>query len=383
MVEKRFSRRRLLATAGATLSAAVAGCSLSAPEQEPDENDGDSPSANGFPNQFDPPSSGNEQLIADAEFTQVYRNLVDSVGGVRIESEDQRDSGGTGWVYEDNYLVTNEHVVRNTENPYVWFTDTGWREGSVVGRDVYSDLAVIEAESKPDGATGLPLVEQPHAVGTPVAAIGNPFDLTGSFTTGVISGRNRTIETPESPFSIADGVQTDAALNPGNSGGPLVTLDGRVVGVVNSGGGENVGFAISAAMVKNVVPSLIQDGEYEHSYMGVGLTGVTPRIIEANDLPVSWGVYIVTVNPDGPSADTIQGADGSSVVRGREIQTGGDVIIRMEDWTIQDRERLSAFLALETDPGDTIEVEVIRDGSRETVDLTLGERPEPNPGSRG
>ena len=371
MDESRLTRRQLLGAAGTTLAAALAGCSLNAPGQATAER------SNEFPDEFEPPSQDNEQPVAEAEFTQVYRDLVESVAAVRIEARDQPDSGGTAWVFEDDYLVTNEHVVRDTEQPYVWFTETGWREATLVGRDVYSDLAVIETQDKPDSATGLPLVDQPYAVGTPVAAIGNPFNLTSSFTTGVISGRNRTIDIPRSEFSIADGVQTDAALNPGNSGGPLVTLDGKVVGVVNSGGGDNVGFAISAAMVENVVPALIEEGEYDHTYMGVGLRDVNPRIIEANELPVSWGVYIARIVPGGPSDGVLQGGTGTETIRGREVTVGGDVVVRMDDWSIPNRERLSAFLALETEPGDTIEVEVVRDGRRQVVDLTLGSRPDP------
>jgi len=373
MDEPRLTRRRLLGAAGTALSAAVAGCSLNAPGQATAE-----PSTE-FPDEFEPPSQDGDQPVAEAEFTQVYRDLVESVAAVRVEATEEPDSGGTAWVFEDDYLVTNEHVVTNTESPYVWFTEIGWRQASVVGRDVYSDLAVIQVRNKPDEATALSMVEEPHAVGTPVAAIGNPFNFTSSFTTGVISGRNRNIEIPQSDFSIADGVQTDAALNPGNSGGPLVTLDGAVEGVVNSGGGDNVGFAISAAMVENVVPALIEDGQYQHSYMGVGLRDVTPRIIEANDLPISWGVYIAEVLSGGPSDGVLEGGSGRQEIRGRQVTVGGDIIVRMGDWTIPNRERLSAFLALETEPGDTIEVEVVRDGAREVVDLTLGDRPDPQP----
>jgi len=371
MEDTRLTRRRLLAAAGVSVSAAIAGCSLGAPGSASADRSYD------FPDEFDPPSQDGDQPVAEAEFTEVYRNLVDSVAAVRVEPGDQPDSGGTAWVYEDDYLVTNEHVVRTSDEPYVWFNETGWRRADVVGRDVYSDLAVIEVREKPDSASGMSLVDQPHGVGTRVAAIGNPFNLTSSFTTGVISGRNRTIDIPGTQFSIADGVQTDAALNPGNSGGPLVTLDGDVVGVINAGRGDNIGFAISAAMVDNVVPALISEGEYDHSYMGVGLLGVNPRLIEVNDLPVSWGVYIASVRPGSPSDGVLEGRTGTEVLRGREVPVGGDVIVRMDDWTIQDNERLSAFLALETDPGDTIEIEVVRDGQREVVDLTLGSRPDP------
>lgn len=377
MDEKRFSRRRLLAAAGTGLSVAVAGCSLSAPEKQPLAEDSNS-SPNGFPDEFDPPAQDDDLPQAESEFTEVYRAFSGSVAAVRIESATQRDSSGTAWVYEDNYLVTNAHVVRGTDQPFLWFSDMGWREGSVVGRDTYSDLAVVEVTEKPEGAPGLPVADDPKAVGTRVAAIGNPFDLTGSFSTGVISGRNRTIPIPESNFSIADGVQTDAALNPGNSGGPLVTLDGEVVGVVNAGGGDNVGFAISAAMVENVVPNLIETGSYEHSYMGVRLGNVNPRIIEANDLPVSWGVYISEVIQGEPADGVLQGTDSTQVVRGAETPVGGDVIVRMGDWQIPNRERLSAYLALETEPGSTFEIEFVREGSRKVADFTVGERPIPD-----
>jgi len=376
MEKPRFSRRQVLAAAGTSLSAALAGCSLDAPESQATSEEGNA-TAGEFPDEFDPPAQRADRPPAEGEFARVYQEFTDSVAAVRIESTTRRDSSGTAWVYRDDHVVTNEHVVRGTDTLFIWFNETGWREASVVGRDPYSDLAVVKVSDPPERATALPVADSPKAVGTRVAAIGNPFDLTGSFTTGVISGQNRTIPIPQSGFSIADGIQTDAALNPGNSGGPLVTLDGEVVGVVNSGGGDNVGFAISAAMVENVVPSLIETGEYRHSYMGVRLGNVSPRIIEANNLPVSWGVYISGVRPTGPSDGVLGGTDSRVLVRGTETPVGGDVIVRMGDWQIPNRERLSAYLALETQPGTTFEVEFIRDGSRETADLTVGERPPP------
>lgn len=368
MSDPSSSRRAFLSLAGLGVTSAIAGCSLSPPSSGRARHEPDSPeetsTAPGTPPQ-------QEDIPADSELSELYQETIDSVAAVRIEEEAVGVAGGTSWVYDEEYLVTNEHVVRPGDDPHLWFTDIGWREANVVGTDVYSDLAVLEVPNKPDDATSLPLVEQPRPVGTQIAAIGNPFELSGSFTTGVISGRNRTIQIPGTRFSIADGIQTDTALNPGNSGGPLITLDGRVVGVVNAGQreSENIGFAISAAMVRNVVPELIDRGEYEHSYLGVGLFDVTPAIIAANDLgEVRWGVYIAETQPDGP-------ADG--LLRGEQPPSGGDVIVRMDDWPIQNRERLSAFLALETEPGDTVEIEVVRDGSREVVDVTIGMRPDP------
>jgi serine protease Do len=372
-----LSRRRMLAGTATALSAAIAGCALGTPQTKQD-----SPAESGnFPDEFDGPGTNPDQPDANSGLTALYQDVVGSVAAVRIEAE-EGTSGGTAWVYDDadgNHLVTNEHVVRDIENPFVWFGDSGWREGEIVGTDFDSDLAVVEVvDGMPEEATGLPLVEEPAPVGTEVAVLGNPFNLTGSFTTGVISGRNRNIDTAGRQFSIADGVQTDAALNPGNSGGPLVTHDREVAGVVSAGQGDNVGFAISARMTRRVVPELIDDGEFEHSRMGVLITDVTPEIIEANDLSVTWGVYVAGTQDGLPADDVLQGSTGETTVRGRPVETGGDVIKQLAndgvEWSIPTTERLSAFLALHTKPGDTIDVTIERDGEEQTVELTLTSR---------
>jgi S1-C subfamily serine protease len=154
-------------------------------------------------------------------------------------------------------------------------------------------------------------------------------------------------------------------------------MDGQVVGVINSGGGDNIGFAISAAMVERVIPALIERGDYEHSYMGIGLSDVTPPLVEGNDLPVARGVYVGQVRSGSPSDGVLQGSTDETLVDGQRVPVGGDVIVGMDGVTIATRQDLSTFLALETSPGDTIDVEVLRDGRRQTVDLTLGSRPSP------
>jgi S1-C subfamily serine protease len=209
-----------------------------------------------------------------------------------------------------------------------------------------------------------------------VVAVGNPFGLSGSVSAGIVSGQNRTLPAANG-FSIPDAVQTDAAVNPGNSGGPLVDLDGDVVGVVNAGGGDNIGFAISAAVVKRVIPALIQRGNYAHSYMGVELTSVTPPLVEANDLSTPWGVYIDSALPDAPADGVLEGSTGTRFVDGQRVPVGGDVVLRMDGTAIPTQQALSSFLALETSPQDTVDVEVVRDGRRQTVQLTLGRRPKP------
>lgn len=389
--EPRISRRRTLAGLATGLSAAIAGCALDSsesqeedPSQTPDDTQPET-NRDEFPEEFNQPGANpNQPAATDSGLTQLYEDIVDSVAAVRLESAEGA-GGGTAWVYdaEENYLVTNEHVVRNTDEPFVWFDNRGWRDADIVGTDVNSDLAVIEVlDGMPDEATELPLVENPVPVGTEVVAIGNPFNLTGSFTSGVISGRNRNIDTVGREFSIADGVQTDAALNPGNSGGPLVTHDAEVAGVVSAGQGDNVGFAISARMARRVVPELIRTGEYRHSRMGVLITDVTPGIIEANKLDTTWGVYVIGTQTGLPADGVLEGSPegAEETVRGRSVPVGGDVITALANdgvrWPIPTTERLSAFLSLYTKPGDTIDVEIVRDGEERTVELTLTSREE-------
>ena len=375
MSSDQWSRRRLLGAVGTGLAAGLAGCSLDAPADTGATTDGG-------PAQYDeytPPARGSddETPSTPSTYASVYRDVAPSVAAVRVQTE--RGTGsGTAWLYDRDFLVTNEHVVGDAGSVSVWFDGTGWQDAETLATDVYSDLAVVEAPNRPDDTDRLPLVASEPAVGTEVLAIGNPFGLSGSLSAGIVSGQNRTLPAANG-FSIPDAVQTDAAVNPGNSGGPLVNLDGELIGVVNAGGGDNIGFAISAAMVDRVIPELIRSGEYGHSYMGVNIAPVTPRVIEANDLSVDWGVYIDNVVAGGPAVDVLQGSTGDETiaVNGRRLGTGGDVVYRMDGTDIPTQEALSTFLALETSPGDTIDVELLRDGDRRTVELTLGARPDP------
>lgn len=369
-MDREVSRRRVLCALGAVAAGSLAGCSLEQPTQPP--------STTSNPDPRETPTADPGYTVdpeTDSAYAPLYRQTNDSVAAVRVDSF-TGGSQGTAWVYDNTYLVTNQHVVGDGGDVSVRFGDAGWRDASVVGTDAYSDLAVLDVANPPDEATPLPLVDSPPPVGSRVAAIGNPFGLAGSISSGIISGRGRTLPAPNG-FSIANAVQTDAALNPGNSGGPLVTLGGAVVGVVNSGGGDNIGFAISAAMVERVVPALISEGDYSHSYMGVGIEPVTPRLIRANDLPVQSGVYIDRVIAGGPAEGVLRATTGQQFVGGESVPVGGDVVVRMESTHIPDEQALSRFLGLETSPGDTIDVGVVRDGDRTSVDLMLGQRPPP------
>ncbi|WP_218927233.1 S1C family serine protease [Halosimplex rubrum] len=388
MEDSDSSRRRFLAVCGTALSAGIAGCSDSilggeTEDTTPVDPEPSTPSpdsgGDGSPGGSDGAAGDFEQFDAEqgSTYTDVYRSTVPSVAQIQVYTGGPTPSQGTGFVYSDGHVVTNQHVVEGAERIYLRFSDGGWLDATVEGTDVYSDLAVLSVEELPESAEPLALRESDPDVGTEVIAIGNPFGYSGSVSAGIVSGVNRTLPAPND-FSIPDAIQTDAPVNPGNSGGPLVTLDGTVAGVINSGGGDNIGFGISAPLVRRVVPALLEDGEFEHAYMGVRLRTVDPLHAEANDVDERVGVYIDLVREDGPADGVLRGSTGETTVAGQSgVGTGGDVVVSMDGTSIPTREALASFLALETSPGDTIDVTVLRDGEERTVELTLGSRPDP------
>ena len=360
-----LSRRRFLGALGVGI-AGVAGC------QSVDRVDDPADLAPGEAAGDAAPALG----LDDQVFADVYESVSPSVVSIRVHAKNGGGSQGSGFRINERHIVTNEHVVAGGDRFFVRFDETGWREGSVVGSDIYSDLAVIRIEDAPSGADPLEFAGEDPPVGARVIAIGNPFGLDGSVSAGVVSGVDRTLQGANN-FSIADAIQTDAAVNPGNSGGPLVDLDGSVLGVINSGGGDNVGFAISAALSKRVIPSLIRSGSYEHSYMGVTLRSVSPLVAEANDLEKATGVYIDQTIDGAPADGILRGSTGSTTVSGTQIGTGGDVVLALDGTRTPTRQALATYLALETSPGDTIDVRVVRDGTEIEKRLSLDERPKP------
>ena len=378
MDEKRVNRRGFLAAAGAGVLGAVAGCMAPQASQA-----GTQPS---FPDNLTESTTevDPDGRAEDSAYTDVYESIIDSVTFLRvfgIESPFTEETGqgqGSGFLYDDTHVVTNEHVVYGGEDVDVRYPTDEWANTEVVGTDFYSDLAVLEVDHVPDAAEPLALTEANPAVGQEVLAIGNPFGLEGTMTKGIVSGVDRSLEVgagPGQPRSFPNVVQFDAGVNPGNSGGPLVNLDGDVVGVVNAGGGENIGFAISAPLARRVVPALIDDGEYHHPFIGVVLETVDRVVAEENDLPEPGGVIVVDVGDDTPAGGVLQGSDDSVTRHGEPVPIGGDVIVELDGHPIPDRNALSAVLTLELRPGDTVPLELRRDGALTTVELTLGERP--------
>jgi len=314
------------------------------------------------------------QASGEQVFQELYDAVAPSVARVRAYLNGPIGEG-SAFFHDESHLVTNDHVLGRGETFRVQFADGEWAEVDVVGRDPYSDLAVLSVDDARE-AEPLTFREGVPKIGEEVLVVGSPLGFEGSASQGIVSGVNRTIPAPNN-FSIADAVQTDAALNPGNSGGPIVDLDGTVVAVATATRGENLGFGVSARLANRVVPALVETGEYNHSYMGVRVVGVTPLLAQANDLPEVRGVYVAETVPDEPADGVLEGSMETESVEGTQVPVGGDVIVRMGETEIRTQEDLSRFLALRTAPEDTIELGIVRDGAEETVELTLGSRPNP------
>lgn len=363
MSRETSSRRQFLKLGSIALTTGLAGCSsvLGANSANPTQSSSSTPT----PSQEDTP----EDQTAGSVYTQVYRETIPSVVLVKTDQ-----GQGTGFLYDDTHIVTNAHVVGNASTTELRFHDGTWSEGTVRGTDVHSDLAVISADTVPEPPEPLSFIQNSPVIGQKVVAIGNPYNLNGTVTSGIISGVDRLIPSPAG-YQIPDAIQTDAAVNPGNSGGPLMSLNGRVIGVVNSKRGDNIAFGISAALTQRVVPRLIETGDYEHAYMGVSLDNVTPTVASANDMADPRGLLVVQTVRGGP-ADGVLQPSAIEFINGMRVPVGGDVILAVEGNRMESFEDLASYLALQTRPGDTIQLTILRDGTEQTVELTLASRPE-------
>ncbi|MFC7226148.1 trypsin-like peptidase domain-containing protein [Salinirubellus salinus] len=314
-------------------------------------------------------------MSTEHPYERLYRETIPSVVSVYVTPDDRSQWGGSGsgFVYDETHLVTNEHVVGDADEVDLRFSEGDWRVGRVVGTDPYTDLAVLAVEGLPDYARPLPLADANPAPGVPVAALGNPMGLDGSISAGIVSGASRSMPTGNG-FTMPDTVQTDAPINPGNSGGPLVTTDGAVVGVNRAKTGDNIGFAVSAEVVRRVVPDLIAEGRVAHSYLRVRTLDVSPTVAEANGLGETGGVLVVEVSR-GPASGLLRGCRDTRRVRGRDVPVGGDVITAIDGAPVDSHEALMRHLLVETRPGESVTVDLVRNGRERTETVTLAERP--------
>ncbi|MFB6143683.1 MAG: S1C family serine protease [Candidatus Nanohaloarchaea archaeon] len=313
----------------------------------------------------------------ERDLTALFEQVDQSVVSVRTFGE--KESSASGFVYRsDGYIVTNQHVVEGASRVEVTLADGRVKNAEVVGTDVYSDLAVLKIDAK--NLDPLPLANSSQVeVGQRAVAIGNPFRLSGTMTYGIISQKDRLLQV-EGGFSIPNVLQTDAAINPGNSGGPLLNMQGEVVGVntaikSSTNTFSGVGFAVPSNKVKRVVPELIKDGDYEHSWIGVRGRDLTSDMIKAMEREVESGFMILSVVENSPADRAgLQGTRQTAIVDGREVPVGGDVIVAIDGRKVRGISDILNYLGEETEPGDRITLTVIRDGRRIKVPLTLSSR---------
>jgi len=319
------------------------------------------------------------ETVSSDFLSRLYQDVGSGVVSIYVLINDSGQNGqvaGSGFVFDESGdIVTNNHVVENASFVVVIFQDGTEEKAQIIGTDPYSDLAVLKVEQLPDGVTPLPLGDS-NAVTTGdwVVAIGNPFGLESSMSMGIVSAVGRTIPAGVTPFSIPMSIQTDAAINPGNSGGPLLNLEGQVIGVnaqIASGGAQTnagVGFSIPSEIVRRVVPTLVQVGAFQWSWLGIEGTSVDYFIAQANNLSVNRGAYIVHTVSGGP-------AEQAGLQGGVQPVTGGDVIIAADDVPIQEYADLQALIA-QRDPDTTIDLTILRDGEQQHISVTLAPRPD-------
>lgn len=350
------------------------------------------------------PSVGGDVDFETAQLVDIYQRWNGSVVNVLVLGavseqlpdqflpEDTNPDGlfpqgqGSGFVWDrEGHIVTNAHVVKGATQVQVTFNDGTVAIAEVVGEDLDSDLAVIRID--PAGYNLQPVVVgdlDAMKVGMRVAAIGNPFGLEGTLTSGIISAIGRSISSL-SQFNIPEAIQTDTAINPGNSGGPLFNQDGEVIGVnaqirSESGSNSGIGFAIPVTIVKRVVPALIAEGSYEHSYIGISGTTLSPVCAPDLDLDLNMrGAYVSAVQSGTPAARAgLRGGNSPSnttLVGICPERAGGDLIMAIDGSPVTRFDDLLIYLERYTSPGDEITLTVLRNGETLDLDVTLAARP--------
>ncbi len=341
-----------------------------------------------------------EQIVAahDAVMSDLYDATVPSVVGLRVlktiivggnmppgvPNDFFSRAAGSGFVWDDEgHIVTNRHVVIEAERIIVMFSDGVQADAELVGDDPDSDLAVIkimdDAMRPPPIALGDSDSIRP---GQLAVAIGDPFSRGFSMTSGIVSAVGRTISPTDSNFSVPRVVQHDAATNPGNSGGPLLNRNGEVIGIntqiiSETGAFSGVGLAVPINLAKMVAPALIADGHYEYPYIGIRGATVRPDIAVAMDMPAETrGALVIAVGSDtAASRGGLRASDRLTVINGAEAPVGGDIIIAIDGTPMRGMDDVIAYVVEHTQPGDTVEFTVLRDGAEVAVTITMGKRP--------
>jgi putative serine protease PepD len=331
---------------------------------------------------------------------QIYKNDGDGVAFIESQmpaqesqsfspfGEPESEGGGTatgsGFVIDsEGRVLTNNHVVEGADQIQVKLgASDATYDATVVGTDPASDLALLEVDAPADQLHPLTLGRSSEMeVGDPVVAIGNPFGLDRTVTSGIVSALQRQIQAPNG-FSISNVIQTDAAINPGNSGGPLINAEGEVIGInsqIETGGGSSgnvgIGFAIPIDIARSEIHQLVTNGEVEHAFLGISGGTITPDLAKAINLPVSAGVIVQSVVKGGPADKAgIEGGDTSATIEGAEVSLGGDIITEVNGKKVAGMDEI-VNLVNAAEPGDTLELTILRGDTTKTATVTLGDRP--------
>ncbi|HLC24317.1 MAG TPA: trypsin-like peptidase domain-containing protein [Nitrosopumilaceae archaeon] len=328
--------------------------------------------------------------IGEISLADLFEKSDDGVVKVSVRKSVELPTGrslGSGFVYDvSGHIITNNHVVEDSQKTTVTFLDGTSYNAKVIGTDPYTDLAVIKVDVNPSLLHPLPLGDSSTLrVGEQVAAIGNPFGLSGSMTSGIVSQLGRLLSTPgTASFSIPDVIQTDAAVNPGNSGGPLLNMKGQVIGIntaIQSGTGEfaGIGFAVPSNTVSKIVPILIKEGKYKHPWLGISGIDIDPDLANVLGLQDTRGLLVVSVVKDSPAEKSgLHGSTETKEIDGIKYQIGGDVILSVDHNDVRKIDDILIHLQREKKVGDTIDLEILREGRVTNFELTLEERPNNN-----
>ncbi len=289
-------------------------------------------------------------------------------------------SGSGSIIDMKGHILTNYHVVENAQKLEVTLADESKWPAKLVGSDPDNDLAVIQIDAPRDKLKVIPMGDSKSLrIGQKVLAIGNPFGLQRTLTTGIVSSLGRTIRS-ETGVLMEDIIQTDAAINPGNSGGPLLNSEGEIIGINSaiispSGGSVGIGFAIPVNIAKRVIPELIAKGYVTYPYIGATIQPLLPELAKYLKLKVDRGAMIAKVEKGGPADRAgLKGGNRNVEVGNRIITVGGDIVVKADQHEVKSNDQLIRYIR-EKRPGDTVVLQVYRKGELTDIKVTLGERP--------
>ena len=313
---------------------------------------------------------------------KIFEKSEESVVQVNVLRGGSDGGMGSGFVYsEEGYIITNQHVVKDAKKVTVTFLDGEAYIGDVIGTDPDLDIAVVKVSPSNTYLQPITIGDSSKLkVGEKIVAIGNPFGLSGSMTSGIVSQIGRLLP-QESGYSIPDVIQTDAAINPGNSGGPLINMKGEVVGIntaIQSITGEfsGIGFAVPSNTVKKIVPVLIEDGEFKHPWMGISGTDVDPELADFRELKSSKGFLVISVIEGSPAEKAgMKGVTQTREKDGREFPVDGDIIVAIDGKTVRKISDILIHLQREKTIGDEMILTVLRTGVSFDLTMILEERP--------